>query len=485
MQRHDFIQMDATQLADAIHKRQYSPEEVLAQCQEAMEAMDTQINSIYYKAFDEASEQIKQGIDLEAPFAGVPLLVKDAGGMVKGFPYSAGSRLMEGLVCREDTGLTQRLRKAGFILVGSTKTPECCFTNTTESILHGATHNPWNISYSTGGSSGGSAAAVASRMVPVAHGSDGGGSIREPASCCGVVGFKPSRFRMTNAPESDDSLSGLCSSFALVRSVRDARRLLLATSGVDTGYYGTQPQLELIDQPKKLRIAVFKHYPLGNAIEEPECLEKLNQAVELLKLCGHEVQEDYPLVDTKIHWARATIQSAYIVQQLEDAAAMTGRKISNEFVEDMILEVYRRGKKVTGKEFVEALKINNKISRSLGSFMQNYDLILCPTMGVLPPEIGAIDANVHPDWDYEAWTYEKSRYTHFTNLFNATGQPSISIPLFQSQTGLPIGMELSGRIGEDMLVLHVAEQLEAMLPWKARMPEMTKHYMNSTKTHNV
>lgn len=479
MHRNDYVQMDATAMAEAIKKKHYSPTEILEQCQEAVEAMDPEINAIYYKAFEEARKQVKDGIDLDTPFAGVPILMKDAGGTVKGFPYSGGSRLIEGSVCREDTGLTRRLRKAGFLLVGTTRTPECCFTNTTESILHGATRNPWNTRYSPGGSSGGSAAAVASRMVPVAHGSDGGGSIREPASCCGVVGLKPSRFRVSGYPGPDDSLSGLCASFALTRSVRDTKRLLWEIGGMDSGYYGTQPPMtENLDEGKKLKIAVLKKSPLGNLIEEPECLEKLEQAAVLLRHLGHQVEEAYPQVDTGIHWARAVIQSTYIVRELEEASTISGREISSRYVEEMILEVYRRGKQVKGEEFVKALEINNRISRSLGHFMEKYDLILCPTMGELPPEIGQIDANVHPDWDYETWTREKSRYTHFTNLFNATGQPSISIPLFQSRTGLPIGIELSGRIGEDATVLYVAGQMEAMEPWNSRMAAVTKTYLS-------
>ncbi len=478
MKQEDYIRWDATRLAESIKLKQCSPHEVLNQCEKAIESMDPQLNAIYYRAFKEAREQIYQGIDMAAPFAGVPLLVKDSDGMVKDFPFSGGSRLLEGSVCKADTGLIRRFRKAGFLLVGSTKTPECCFTNTTESILHGRTHNPWNLDYSTGGSSGGSAAAVASGMVPIAHGTDGGGSIREPAACCGVVGFKPSRFRISGYPATDDALSGLCSSFALTRSVRDVRRLLCAVQGVDYGYYGTQPPMEkLRNQRKKLKIAILKHYPLGGNVEEPECLEKLEMAEKMLHQCGYETEEAYPEIDPRIHWARATIQSTYIVRQLEAGAEAMGRNITREFVEDMILEVYNRGKAIKGEDFVKALEINNQISRSMGKFMCEYDLILCSTMGTLPPHLGEIDANMHPEWDYDMWTHEKSRFTHFTNLFNTTGQPSVSIPLFQSRTGLPIGIEISGRIGEDMLVLDVAEKLENIKPWRDRLPQITKNYI--------
>lgn len=476
MDRKEYIRLTAVQLAEMIRKKHYSPEEVLQACEDAVEEMNPVLNVIYYQNFQNIKKQLMRGIDLEAPFAGVPILVKDSGGMVKGLPYSAGSRLIDGTICREDSGLAKRLKKAGFLIVGSTNTPELCFTNTTESILHGPSHNPWNLNYSTGGSSGGSAAAVACGMVPFAHGSDGGGSIREPASCCGVVGFKPSRFRITGAPASDDSLSGLCAAFGLTRSVNDVRSILKAVEGMDAGFYGTELPLGSHRVKSKLRIAVMRHYPLGGEMEDTECLEKLDEAAALLRICGCEVEEDYPAVDAGIHWARTTIQSAYIVCQLDDAARKTGRPITEDYVERMILTVYQRGKQVTGEEFVRALEINNQISRSVGCFMEKYDLILCPTMGKLPPKLGIIDSNVHPEWNYEKWTEEKSRYTHFTNLFNATGQPSISIPLFTSKNGLPIGMELSGRIGEDETVLAVAEMLEQMKPWIDRIPDITRHF---------
>ena len=478
MQGSEYVQMDATQLAEEIRSGKCSPEEVLRQCEAAVDAMDPQLNAIYYRGFEEGKRQIQTGVDKSAPFAGVPLLVKDSGAMVAGFPYSAGSRLLQGSICSEDTSLTKKFKQAGFILVGSTKTPECCFTNTTESLLHGATRNPWNLQYSTGGSSGGSAAAVASGIVSVAHGNDGGGSIREPASCCGVVGLKPSRFRISGAPDVDDANSGLCTSFALTRSVRDTKRLLMAVNGVDSGYYGTQPPLTEPQAERKLRIAVMKHYPLGGELENAECLNRLEEAERMLRECGYETEEAYPIIDPRIHWARTTLQSAYIVRQLELGAERMGRPINEQYVEETILEAYRRARKVTGESFVEALEVNNRISRSMGAFMEQYDLILCPTMGSLPPHIGEIDANVHTEWDYDTWSREKSRFTHFTNLFNTTGQPSISIPLFESSQGLPIGMELSGRIGEDMLVLHVAEQLETLHPWKYRMPQITKEYIN-------
>ena len=288
------------------------------------------------------------------------------------------------------------------------------------------------------------------------------------------MGYKPSRFRISGAPGSDDMLSGLVSNFCMTRSVRDIRGILYAVSGTDAGYYGTQPPFKRKREQKSLRIACLRHYPLGGDLEDGECLEALNQTVKLLEMLGHTVDEAYPNVDPRIHWARGVIQSVYIAKQLEEASEALNRPIDSNYVEEMIIYVYRKGKKILGEEFVTALEVNNQISRSIGTFMEQYDLIVCPTMGSLPPEIGAIDANVHPEWDYDRWTNEKSRYTHFTNLFNATGQPSISIPLFQSKTGLPIGIELSGRMGEDELVLDVAEDLERILPWQGRIPELTQ-----------
>ena len=472
MRLEEYICMDAVALAEQIRSRQTDPIEVLSLCTKMIEMLDPKLNIMYYKAYKEAKEQIDHGFDVAAPFAGVPLLVKDSGGNVDGFPYSAGSRLIEGSICHQDTALIKRLKKACFVILGSTKTPECCYTNTTESVLHGATRNPWDPDYSTGGSSGGSAAAVASRMVPVAHGSDGGGSIREPSSCCGVVGYKPSRFRISGAPGSDDMLSGLVTNFCITRSVRDIKQILYAVSGVDAGYYGTQPPFKKKKVHRSLRIACMRRYPLGGNLESAECLDALDKTVKLLQEMGHTVEEAYPVVDPRIHWARGTIQSVYIAQQLDAASQSLDRPINSDYVEDMILYVYQKGKTVRGEEFVLALDINNQISRSMGAFMERYDLIVCPTMGSLPPKIGDIDSNVHPEWDYANWTTQKSKYTHFTNLFNATGQPSISIPLFQSESGLPIGIELSGRIGEDELVLSLAGDLEKRLSWEKRVPEL-------------
>jgi amidase len=471
----EYASCDAAGLAALIRKKAISAEEVLEAAVSAIEAINPHINAISFRAYDLAKRQIEDGLDMNAPFAGVPLLLKDSGPLAKGIPATAGSRLIQGQRVEEDTELVRRFKKAGFVIVGTTTTPECCFTNTTESVLHGATRNPWSSEYSTGGSSGGSAAAVASGMVPVAHGNDGGGSIRQPASCCGVVGLKPSRFRIPNAPGHGDPLSGLGTSFALVRTIRDAALLLDTIHGPDCGYYGyamppERPYGESIaSDPGTLRIAYFQRYPLGGDISG-ECRESLTQTLALLVQLGHRVTEAYPVVDPRIHDARVTIQAVHTAQQLEEASAENGRPINNEFVEEMILHIYRMGKAAAGSDFLGALQIINTISRDMGRFMEDYDIILCPTMGVLPPKIGEIDANVHPEWNYEEWKERKGLFSHFTNLFNVTGQPSISIPLCMSKPGLPVGMELSGKPGDEATVLSLAAQLERARDWKKQRP---------------
>ena len=476
MKPSEYAVLDATALAELIQKREVTADEALEAAIQAVDIVNPRINAITYKAYDEARRQIKEELDPGAPFSGAPMLLKDCGAIAKGIPSTSGSRLIKWQTTDEDTEIVKRFKKAGFIIFGTTNTPECCFTNTTESILHGPTRNPWDPGRIPGGSSGGSAAAVISGIAPVAHGTDGGGSIRQPSSCCGVVGLKPSRFRIPNSPGHGDMLSGLGSSFALTRSVRDAARILDAIHGPDRGYYGMAAPSDdtfynktRVD-PAPLRIAYMARYPLGAQMENKECLEALMKAVSLLTDLGHHVTEAYPEVDARIHWARETIQAAGIAAQLDSASQSQRRPINGDYVEGMILETYYKGKSAKATDFLQALEINNIISRSMGLFMEDYDIIVCPTMGTLPCPIGEIDANQHPEWDYERWRAQKSRFSHFTNLFNATGQPSMSIPLYESSQGLPIGIELSGKLGDDATVLALAAQLERAENWKDRRP---------------
>lgn len=477
MKLSEYAQRDATELARLVKKKEISPIEILDCTIGAIESLNPSLNAISVKTYEYARRQLDEEFDISAPFAGVPFMLKDVDALAKGIKASCGSRLIDGLTTERDTEFVGRLKKAGFIIVATTTTPECCYTSTTESVLHGATYNPWDISLSTGGSSGGSAAAVASAMVPVAHGTDAGGSIRQPSSWCGTVGLKPSRFRTPYGPAESMQFGGVSTEFVLTRTIRDTAGILDAVSGADSGHFATALKPEttfmqsIAGDPGPLRIAYTTTYPLGGEISQA-CLAALMETVELLKGLGHELREAFPVIDTNIHTARRIIQCSHIAAQLDAASAKMNRPVDERFIEKQILEAYEIGKRADAQQYIWAQDVNNKISRSVGGFMEDYDIILCPTVGVLPIKIGDLDGTKHPEWSQSEWTQRKSSCTHFTNPFNATGQPSISIPLCVSAEGLPIGMELTAAMGREDLVLALSSQLERVRPWIDRQPQI-------------
>lgn len=477
MKLSEYAKYDATGLAELVRKKEVTPLELFECAKEALEKVNPILNIVSYKAYEYALEQIDRGIDLKAPFAGVPFFLKDIDAMAKGIPASGGSRLMEGKTIDYDTAFVQRLKKAGFVIMATTNTPEYCYSMTTESVRHGSTRNPWNTEYSTGGSSGGSAAAVASGVVPMAHGTDAGGSIRQPASCCGLVGLKPSRFRTPYGPAESMQYGGVSTEFALTRTIRDTAGLLDVVSGTDSGYFATMPAPEMpyVQRIKKktgpLKIAYTTTYPLGGKIND-DCYKALMNTVDILKDAGHELIEAFPKIDPNIHKARRIIQSTHVAMMMDNASQKLHRQINTDYVEQQILEIYHLGKTSSAIDYAWAQGVNNNISRVMGAFMEDYDLIICPTMGVLPSKIGELDNAAHPEWSPEEWAERKSYYTHFTNPFNATGQPSMNVPLFQSEIGLPIGIELSAAIGREDIILEVAAELEKLLPWSGRRPHI-------------
>lgn len=473
MKLNEYAGYDATGLAEIIKQKQVTPTEVLNCAISAIEKLNPVLNVISYRAYDYARNQIANEFDITAPFAGVPFFLKDIDAMAKGIPASGGSRLMAGYTTDTDTNFVKRLKAAGFIIVATTTTPEYCFDCTTESVVHGATRNPWNLEHIAGGSSGGSAASVASGIVPVAHGTDAGGSIREPASCCGVVGLKPSRFRTPYGPNEFMQYGGISTEFALTRTVRDTAGLLDAVTGLDTGHFAValppaKPYTEIIkDKTVPLRIAYTTRYPLGGEISD-ECKAALLATVELLRSLGHKANEDFPLIDPDIHVARRTIQSSHVAQMIEAASKKMNRPISLDYLEPQILSVYNFGIRTSAQDYIWAQGVNNRISRTIGAFMENYDLILTPTMGILPPKIGEIYGS--RDMGSEEWTRRKGYCSHFNNPFNSSGQPSISLPLQMSDTGLPIGIQFSAAIGREDQLLVISAELERELPWQSRQP---------------
>lgn len=472
----EFSNYDGLGLAELVKKKEVKPEELVQLSIEAIKALNPDLNAVVQILEEEAMNGIKSGLH-EGPFMGVPFLIKELVLHAKNIKTGMGSRLAEGAVFPIDSELMTRFRKAGFITVGTTTTPEFGYNAATESLLYGPTRNPWNLNHSPGGSSGGSAASIAAGIVPVAHANDGGGSIRIPASCSGLVGLKPTRGRIPAGPFNSEPLNGIAIEFALTKTVRDAAYLLDAVSGPDIGCYGwpespNEEYKQLIEKPvRPLKIA-WTGKPASGVPVDDECIKALHEIVQLCKDLGHIVIEDSPKYDVEpFSLATLRIWTANIYKMINGAAQLTGRIPSEENVEAAIWQCYLYGQEMKASELLEAIETNSTVSRQIGRFFTDFDVLLSPTIATLPAEIGFLNAN-NTTIDAKQWTEQIFTYAPFTNLFNATGQPSISLPLKTSKTGLPIGMQFTGRFADEATLLQLAAQLEMALPWKDRKPEI-------------
>jgi len=465
---------DGVGLAELVRQKEVTPKELKMVALEGIAKVNPQLNAIVSILSEKADEQIEVGLP-DGPFRGVPFLIKEIILHAEGVPFSMGSRLAKGAVFPYDTELMARFRKAGLVTVGTTTTPEFGYNATTESVLHGPTHNPWNLRHSPGGSSGGSGAAVAAGVVPFAHANDGGGSIRIPASCNGLVGLKPTRGRVPTGPDYSEPLNGLGIEFAVTRTVRDAAALLDAVAGPDTGCYAwaeppKRPFFDEITQPpRRLRIAWTSKPPSGASVDQ-ECLDSLHATVRLCEELGHELVEASPIIDSEQHMlATLRIWAANVTSWVDGIAQATGQTPSEANVEAANLSTYRYGRTITATELLEALATQNIVSRAVGSFFTEYDVLLSPTTARPPLPLEELNANAK-GLSAKEWTEQIFTYAPFTNLFNTTGQPAISLPLGWSKGGLPIGMQFAGRYADEATLLQLASQLEYACPWKERRP---------------
>lgn len=473
----EYSALDATALAELIRKKEVSPLEVLNTAIDAIHQVNPFINAVVDETFEYAKAQIDAGIDYTAPFCGVPFVVKDQGDLLAGIRGTVGSRISgKGIWPKRDSELGVRFKKAGVVVVATAACPEFCWNNSTESVLNGITRNPWNPELSPGGSSGGTAAMVAAGAVPIGHGSDGGGSIRMPASSCGLVGLKPTRFRIPTGPDGGDP--GLAVEFMMSRSVRDTAIMLDAVEGPDPGSYGAalHPPVSYGDvikkDPGKLKIAYMLHTPYGEPFENEECLEAIKSAVKLLEDLGHECVEAYPPLTAHYHEPRILIQSVGTNAWIESVAAEAGLPVTGDYLEPLVYKAYLEAKNITAREYNAAWGEINGIIRSVGAFMEDYDLIVSPTMGILPLKAGVYNSYSRPEMSVKDWVLERRRWSGNTAMCNVTGQPSITVPLEISKSGLPIGIEIDGRVGKDDRVLSLAAQLERAKPWKDRHPRI-------------
>ncbi len=465
--------LDATAQAELVRCGQLTAEELVHTAIARIERLNPTLNAVITPLFDRALEQARQ-ITADGPFAGVPYLLKDLVVEMAGVPFHEGSAFLRDHVSTVDQELAVRLRKAGLIVLGRTNTPEFGLLPTTEPTLFGPTRNPWDLSRTPGGSSGGSAAAVAAGLVPFAHGNDLAGSIRFPASCCGLFGFKPTRGRNPLGPRYGDAIAGWAVEHALTRSIRDSAALLDVTSGPDLGDpYPAPPPLrpfaaEIGVDPGRLRIA-FTATPPGGGPVHPDCVAALRDAVELLTELGHEVFEaDLPGLDATVGAAITTILDGAVGWVVDHWIRRMGREPAPGELDAATLYYRERSRRVTAAHYLLAVEDTQAFARTVARFFTTVDAWLTPTLTEPPVRLGEIVSTM----DNPAGAIERGApFVAFPAIVaNITGAPAMSVPLYWSSGGLPIGVHLLGRYGADATLFRLAAQLEQARPWANRWP---------------
>jgi amidase len=474
----DLALLDATAQAELVRGGDATAVELAEAAIERIERLDPDLNAVIHARFDEARAEAAGELP-DGPFRGVPFLIKDLSQGFAGDPLHMGMRLLKELDfrCPVDTTLAQRFRAAGLVTLGRTNTPELGILPTTEPDAYGATRNPWDTTRSSGGSSGGAAAAVAAGMVPFAHASDGGGSIRIPASMCGLVGLKTTRQRITEGPLIGDTMSGLSVQFALTRSVRDAAALLDAVHGAAPGdpYVAPSPERPYVDElgadPGSLRIAL-RTDPVAAVEIDQVVVDAAHDAAALLEELGHSVEAAEPLpIDGEL--VRETFLTRWMSGQagtLTQLSLATGRQIGPDDVEPLTWALAEEGQRRSGGEYLAAVGLHQNIARLLAAtYESGIDLLLTPTLAEAPPPLGSFDDSGPRPLDA---IHRAGRTAAFTGLFNATGQPAISLPTYWTDDGLPVGIQLGAPFGREDLLLRVAAQLERARPWAERRPAL-------------
>jgi amidase len=458
------------------------------------------VNAIVTPLYDEARHEIAGAtapLDREdpRPFAGVPFLVKDLDAAIAGQPLAAGSRFLVGYRPARDATIVTRFRRAGAVIFGKTNTPELGITPFTEPELHGPARNPWNPACTPGGSSGGAGAAVAAGIVPLAHGSDGGGSLRIPASCCGLFGLKPTRGRTPVGPDASELWSGLVVPHVLTRSVRDSAAMLDAIAGPEpTSPYWAPPQTrpylaEVGAPPGRLRVALTKRPHLGTTPVHPDCAAAADDAAKLLADLGHHVEEADLGIDgaafVRDFFAVVCLEVAAIIARAEQAL---GRRAGRRDLETSTKITAAIGRQKSALAIAMVRDRLEALARRVAGFYERFDLVLSPTLGTPPPLVGALlpkgieafgqevlvalhlEALLRLPGLVDASTRRVFAFIPFNALENVTGQPAMSVPLAWNAAGLPIGVQLAARFGEEATLIRVAGQLEAARPWSQRRP---------------
>ncbi|WP_421935935.1 amidase [Phenylobacterium sp.] len=468
-----FSEYDGLGLAELVAKKAVTPGELVEAAIDRIEDHNPTLNAVVYKGFDDARRQATEPLP-DGPFKGVPFLIKDLGISVAGWPRTHGSRFGN-LVDSADSGLMARYRSSGIIALGKTNTPEYGITGTTEGARLGPCRNPWNPNHIAGGSSGGSASAVAAGMVPLAHASDGLGSIRIPAACCGLVGLKVTRDRNPNLPDGYDYAMGNVVDHVVSRTVRDSAAMLDVTGVPEPGApYPAPPKdrpyLEEVSRsPGKLRIAWSSETPSGRPIDA-EIQAALERTVALLKGLGHDVFERGLGVDYRALYAsRGAAAAANFAAGMARLIEEVGREPEPDELEPLTWASLKAGRRQTGADVMRSLQETRMLNYKTLAAFEDIDVYLSPVMGTTVPEIGHIDpVNLEP----KEVNRRQGRVFPFTPPFNFSGQPSMSLPLEMSENGLPIGMMFTAKFADEATLFRLAGQLEKEAPWAGRRPRV-------------
>jgi amidase len=489
----EYDQYDGLGLAELVKKKEISPAEICEEAISRIEKVNPQLNAVVTPMFDIARKYVADS-NPGGPLFGVPFLLKDLLEVYAGVPETRGSKAYRDNISDYDSEMVKRYKKAGLVILGKTNTPEFGLLSITEPELHGPTRNPWNIDHTPGGSSGGSAAAVAGGMVPMASGNDGGGSIRIPASCCGIFGLKVSRGRNPTGPVRGTLWQGAAVEHALTRTVRDSAALLDATNGADIGapYIiapPSQPYLQEIRQrPGRLKIAFNTSSPIDKPVH-PDCVKAAEHTAGLLEKLGHDVIEAKPEIDGML-LAKSffTMYFGEIAAQMKELESFLGRRPKPSDVEPLTWMLGLLGRATSAGEFVIMIREWDKAARAMGRFHETYDVYLTPTVACPPAKIGelqpkpaekilirAVNATglgglLKASGIADKLAIEGLSKTPFTQLANFTGQPAMSVPLYWTSEGLPCGSQFVARFGDEATLFRLAAQLEKEQPWFDRRP---------------
>jgi amidase/6-aminohexanoate-cyclic-dimer hydrolase len=461
---------DAVGLAELVRNKQVRPEELLDEAIARTAKVDPQINAVVVKHYDYAERQIERGLP-DGPFTGVPFLLKDLE-LLQGTRTTSGASVYKDNVADHTGTLAQRFLSAGVTIFGKSSSPEFGLMPTTEPRLFGPTRNPWNLAHSSGGSSGGAAAAVAARILPVAHASDGGGSIRIPASASGVFGLKPTRARNPIGPDRGEGWAGFSCGHVVSISVRDSAAMLDAIHGAEPSspYVAPPPKRPFAEEvgrdPGRLRIAFTDKSPHGETID-PEIAAATRDVAALLAGLGHDVEERAPQLAADPAAVMSTIVGANTALNVRLAEQRFGRAMTDQDFEVLTLATARNGQKAAAADYVAAQQSAFHISRGLATFFESCDVFLCPTLCSPPLRIGELNS-MSQDLSHIAPILR--RHIPATSMFNMSGQPSMSVPLAWNAAGLPLGMMFSARFGDEAGLFRLAAQLEQVRPWKHKLP---------------